>query len=108
VPEQNTAEPDPGGGDRADRGGLDQLSTDELRRRAFRIAEHRLDAGFFWDLLKHLPPSGELASEDASTGGITASVTELVELVRELFGDDLGAAEPLIRARFIDYISEHG
>lgn len=87
---------------------LDQLSTDELRHRAFSIAEHRLDAKFFWDLLTHLPPAADLASEDASAGNIGGSLAEGVQLVREMFGGDLGAAEPLVRARLISYIVEHG
>lgn len=83
---------------------LDALSTEELRRRAFELAERRHDVGFFWELVRHLPPSGDLASEDASAGHIGGSISETIELVRELFGRGLGDAEPLIRARFIDYI----
>ena len=83
---------------------LDQLSTEELRRRAFERAERHRDVGFFWDLLKHLRASGDLASEDASAGNITGGIAEAVEAVRELMGHDLGHQEPLVRARFIDYI----
>jgi hypothetical protein len=85
---------------------LDGLSTEELRRRAFDRAEQRHDVGFFWDLIRHLPPSEDVATEDASSGAITGSVAELVELVRELMGRDLGDTEPLIRARFIDYLRQ--
>lgn len=83
---------------------LDRLSTDELRQRAFDRAEERRDVGFFWDLIKHLPPSEDLASEDASAGNITGGVADLIEIVRELMGRELGDAEPLVRARFIDYL----
>ena len=83
---------------------LDALSTEELRRRAFDRAEQRHDIGFFWDLVKHLEPSRELAREDGSAGHLTGGVAEAVEVVRELMGRDLGDAEPLIRARFIDYL----
>jgi hypothetical protein len=83
---------------------LEALSTDELRQRAFDKAEHDRDVGFFWDLVRHLPPSEDLAAEDASAGGITGGIAEAVELVRELFGRGLGEAEPLLRARFISYI----
>ena len=85
---------------------LDRLSTEELRQRAFERAEQHRDVGFFWDLIKHLPPSEDIASEDASAGNITAGVADLVEIVRELLGRDLGDTEPLIRARFIDYIRQ--
>ena len=83
---------------------LDALPTEELRRRAFDRAEHHRDVGFFWDLVKHLRVSGDLASEDASAGNITGGIAEAVEAVRELMGHGLGDQEPLVRARFIDYI----
>ena len=83
---------------------LDELSTEQLRQRAFERAEHKHDVGFFWDLIKHLPSADDIATEDASSGHITGSVADLVEIVRELMGRDLGDTEPLVRARFIDYI----
>lgn len=86
---------------------LDALSTEELRRRAFAVAERRRDVGFFWDLLRHLPPTENAATEDASSGNITGGLAEIVEAVREMFGADLGDAEPLVRARFIDYLRAH-
>ena len=86
---------------------LDALSTDELRQRAFSLAEHRLDVRFFWDLLKHLPAASGIANEDASTGGITGGLAETVELAREIVTGDVGDAEPLLRAAYIDYIRRH-
>jgi hypothetical protein len=83
---------------------LDRLSTEELRQRAFDRAEKHHDVGFFWDLIKHLPPSEDIASEDASSGNITGGLADAVEIVRDLMGRGLGDAEPLVRARFIDYI----
>jgi len=83
---------------------LDTLSTDDLRHRAFDKAQGAHDVGFFWDLAKHLRASRALAGEDGSGGGLTGSITEAVELVRELLGKDLGADEPLVRARFLDYL----
>ena len=88
---------------------LDALTTEELRQRAFARAEHKHDVGFFWDVVKHLPESGALASEDGSLGNITGSIVETVQMARDLFGghlDNLGAAEPLLRAKFIDYLGE--
>lgn len=83
---------------------LDQLSTEELRHRAFERAESKHDVEFFWDLVRHLPSSDDIAAEDASTGGITGGIGQVVELVAELMGRGLGDAEPLVRARFIAYI----
>jgi hypothetical protein len=83
---------------------LDRLPTDELRRMAFDRAESRHDLEFFWDLVRHLPSSDDLAAEDGSTGNITGGIGQVVELVAELMGRGLGDAEPLVRARFISYI----
>jgi hypothetical protein len=83
---------------------LDALSTEELRQRAFALAEHKRDVGFFWDLIKHLQPTADVASEDGSSGNITGSIAELVEAGHELVTGHLGDDEPLIRARLIDYI----
>lgn len=85
---------------------LDALTTEQLRQRAFDKAHSNHDRAFFWDLAKHLRASHILAAEDGSAGGLTASITELVDLGRELAGKDLGADEPLVRARFIDYLRE--
>jgi hypothetical protein len=87
---------------------LDALPFDELRHRAFRLAEHRLDIHFFWDLIEHLHSSSELATEDASAGNITGSFEETLALVRELvYGDVSEDEQALLRARFIDYLRRH-
>jgi hypothetical protein len=83
---------------------LDQLTTEALRHQAFQKAEEHHDVGFFWDLIRHLPTADDIATEDGSAGAITGSIGELVEVVRELMGQDLGDFEPMLRARFIDYI----
>ena len=33
---------------------LDALTTEELRHRAFALAEHKHDLRFFWDIVKHM------------------------------------------------------
>ncbi len=84
---------------------LDDLSTDELRSRAFAKAEQAHDVRFFWDLVKHMRAAQAIAGEDGSSGAITGSITEAVSLVRELLGKQpLGDDEPLLRARFLDYL----
>lgn len=85
---------------------LDALPTAELRDRAFAKARHKLDLRFFWDLVKHLPAASAVASEDASTGEITGGFTELAELGHEWAGGDLGDMEPLVRARYIEYLRD--
>jgi hypothetical protein len=83
---------------------LDDLSTEQLRTRAFDKAQSAHDLHFFWDLAKHLRASRALAGEDGSSGGITGSITELIDLAREMMGKDLGDDEPMVRARFLDYL----
>lgn len=86
---------------------LEELSTDELRERALAKAEHDHDRGFVWDLVKHMRASAAIAGEDGSSGSITGAISEAVHLVRELRGSEpLGADEPLLRARFLDYLRE--
>jgi hypothetical protein len=83
---------------------LDALSTSELRERAFSRAEHHHDAGFFWDLVKHLRSSESLGADDGSAGGLGESISGAVDLVTELLGRHDGSLEPLLRARYIDYL----
>jgi hypothetical protein len=85
---------------------LDAMTTGELRERAFAAAEHHHDVRFFWDLIKHLHASEDFGADDGSAGGLGESVNGLVELVQGLLGkDDGGSMEPLLRARYIDYLT---
>jgi len=84
---------------------LDELSTDDLRARALEKAEHDKDLGFVWELVGHMRGGRAIAGEDGSSGGITGSISEAVRVVRELRGKEpLGEDEPLLRARFLDYL----
>lgn len=82
----------------------DSPTTEDLRQQAFEKARAAHDVGFFWDVVKHLRASRSLAAEDGSGGGLTGSIAEAVEVVRELMGKDLGEDEPLLRAKFLDYL----
>jgi hypothetical protein len=89
------------------------LPFEELRDRAFHLAEERHDYAFFWDLIRHMPGSSVVAAEDGSPGEASGSILESIATLRELFGskhlgEDLGTFEPLFRARFADYIRTHG
>lgn len=91
-----------------DRTRLEQLDTEELRRRAFSTAEHRLDVGFFWALVRHLQPTASASTEDGSAGGIGESLADVVGIARQLSGAGFGDNEPMIRSHFVDYLEEHG
>lgn len=88
---------------------LEDLSFDELRDRAFHLAERRLDVGFFYDLIAHTPSMNQMADEGGSLGEIGGSIIESARAAREVFGSrSVGELEPLFRARFISYLREHG
>lgn len=84
--------------------GLDDLPTEDLRRRAFDKARGAHDRAFFWDLAKHLRGARAIAAEDGSSGAITGTLAELVDMAREMSGKGFGEDEPLVRARMIDYL----
>lgn len=84
--------------------GLDDLRTEQLRQRAFDKARAGHDRAFFWDLATHLRASRAIAGEDGSAGGITGTLAELVDLAREMLGKGLADDEPLVRARFLEYL----
>ena len=87
---------------------LEELPYDELRERAFAIAEDRHDIGFFFDLLNHTSALNATASEGGSLGEIGGSITETIAATRAVFGSDgVGDLEPLFRARFATYIRDH-
>jgi hypothetical protein len=89
-------------------GDLADLSTEELRRRAFARAVERRDVGFFWSVIKHLPHADDAEELDASLGAVGASVDDAVALWREFTGrGGYGESEPLLRAAFIDYLKRH-
>ena len=86
---------------------LHALSTEELRQQAFTKAEQAHDVSFFWDVAKHLRSARAIAGEDGSAGAITGSIAEGVTLVREMLGKaPLGEDEPLLRAKFLDYLAD--
>lgn len=86
---------------------LDKLSTEQLRERAFSLARHRRDLRFFWDLVQILPHAEAAEQLDGSPGVIGNTVEDAIDLWREFTGHDYGTREPIIRAAFIEYLTEH-
>lgn len=84
---------------------FDVLTTEELRQSAFEKARATHDVGFVWDVIKHLRATRGLSSGDGSSGALMGSIAEVIEIARELMGKDLGDDEPLLRAKFLDYLS---
>ena len=88
---------------------LEDLPYEELRDRAFHLAEERRDLGFFIDLFSHTPAMNAVADEGGSLGEIGGSIIETVRAARQAFGaKSVGESEPLFRARFASYLREHG
>ena len=87
---------------------LEDLPYEELRDRAFALAEARHDHAFFRDVRRHLPAAAALATEGGSLGDIAATLSELITGTRAQSSQDaVGDLEPLFRARFATYIREH-
>jgi hypothetical protein len=85
---------------------LDALSTEDLRDQAFELARQRKDIGFFVDLARHLPAAEDAEQGDDSLGDIGPQIDDYYNMWHELKGHEYGVMEPLIRARFIDYLSQ--
>lgn len=87
---------------------LEDLPYDELRDRAFDIAERKLDLGFFVDLFNHAPAMHDVQDEGGSAGDIGGSFVETIRAAKQVFGgESVGDLEPLFRARFATYIREN-
>ena len=86
---------------------LDALPTEELRERAFHLAQKHHDVKFFITVIRHLPHSEDAADLDGSLGAFGESIADLVSLWREFTGHGYGNAEPILRAEFIDYLMNH-
>ncbi|GAA4911441.1 hypothetical protein LX16_2560 [Stackebrandtia albiflava] len=86
---------------------LDELSTTELRERAFALARRRHDLSFFWEVVQRLPHAQEAEEVDGSLGSVGPAIDAVVEMWHELTGHDTdyGDVEPLLRARFIEYLT---
>ena len=88
---------------------LEDLPFDELRHRAFHLAEKRVDVGFFTDLFGHMPGMVAIEGEGGDLGAIGGTFIETVKAVQQMFsGAELDpSTEELLRARFATYIREH-
>jgi hypothetical protein len=88
---------------------LEELPFDELRHRAFHLAEKRLDIGFFTDLFSHMPGMSAIEGEGGDLGAIGGTFIETVRAVKEMLGDNEidETTETLLRARFATYIRDH-
>ncbi len=90
---------------------LEDLPFDELRHRAFHVAERHADLGFFTDLFSHMPGMAAIEGEGGDLGAVGGTFIETVRAVRQMIGDADQLDETtttLLRARFVEYLRENG
>lgn len=83
---------------------LERLSTKELHDRAFRLARHRLDVGFFWNLLEAVPAA------EAAAGHVDEAEEDILRLaqrVEDLVRPDTSEEADAFRPIYIEYLQEH-
>ncbi len=85
---------------------LEDLPFDELRHKAFHLAEKKLDIGFFTDVFGHMPGMVAIEGEGGDLGSIGGTFIETVRAANQMFGHGEidPEIEPLLRARFATYI----
>jgi len=85
---------------------LEQLSSKELHDRAVKLAEHRLDVGFLWRLIKTIP-AAEAAAGNLSEAKADVAVGDLVPLIADLDHADEGDLADALRPLYIEYLEKH-
>ena len=79
---------------------LDALSSKELHDRAVKLAEHRVDAAFFWRLLEEIPAAeagaGNVGEADLEVGHLVTRVHYLVRPDEKL--------QDALRPVYVDYL----
>ena len=82
---------------------LDKLSSRELHDRAIKLAEHRVDAAFFWRLLEEAPAAeaaaGNVGEADLEIGHLLTRVHDLIHPDEKL--------QDALRPVYIDYLLKH-
>lgn len=82
---------------------LDELTTHELHHRAVRLAEHRLDAEFFWRLLEYIP----MAEVIADAGNDAEADVKAMARAMNGHASRGGRLDEALRPVYIDYLEKH-
>jgi hypothetical protein len=90
----------------ATREDLEALSSKELHDRAVRLAEHRLDISFLWQLLKSIPVA-EAAVGDLEEAQADVAVADMVPLLHDFVHSDEGRLADALRPMYVEYLTEH-
>ena len=83
---------------------LEALSTGQLYRQACRRALGRLDAGFFWSVLRAIPAAEAAAGDvEHANADVSSSIMRLGDL-RHAGEGELGEA---LKPLYVDYLAAH-
>lgn len=85
---------------------LERLSSKDLHDRAVRLAEHRLDVGFLWRLIKAIPVA-EAASGNLPEAEADVAVGDLVPLIDDFVHSDEGKLADALRPMYLEYLEKH-
>lgn len=83
---------------------LEKLSTKELHDRTFKLARHRLDLRFFWNLLEATPAVEAVAGHRDEA---QADILSFSQLVADAVHPDTSEEADAFRPIYIDYLLEH-
>jgi hypothetical protein len=89
-----------------DRAELEQLSSRELHDRAVKLAEHRLDVGFLWRLLKSIP-AAQAAAGHLDEAEADVAVADLVPLLHDYAHSGEGDLADALRPVYLEYLEHH-
>jgi hypothetical protein len=92
--------------DMADREALERLPSKELHDRAVKLAEHRLDVSFLWQLLKSIP-AAQAAAGHLPEAEADVAVGDLIPLLHDFSHAGEGDLADALRPMYIDYLAEH-
>lgn len=86
---------------------LEKLSTKELHDRAVRLAEHRFDLKFLWELARAIPVAEAAAGlvEEADEHIVVGNLGALLRDWDHAGEGELGEA---LRPMYVEYLEEHG
>jgi len=86
---------------------LEALPSRELHDRAIRRAEHHLDLGFLWTLVKTIP-AAEAAAGNLDKAEADVGVGDLIPLLHDFAHAGEGELGEALRPMYVDYLERHG
>ncbi len=90
----------------AQREDLERLSSKELHDRAMKLARHRLDVGFLWEVAKTIP-AAEASAGELDEAEAHVAVGNVIGLIEDFFQADEGDLADALRPMYIDYLQKH-